>query len=72
MELSRQEYWSGLPFPTSGYLPDPGTELASLVFCTGRQILYHECHLGSPLLKKIKPLKFDPFIEKKRSLREMK
>ena len=22
MELSRQEYWSGLPFPSSGYLPD--------------------------------------------------
>ena len=22
--LSRQEYWSGLPFPPSGDLPDPG------------------------------------------------
>ena len=22
----RQEYWSGLPFPTPGYLPDPGVE----------------------------------------------
>ena len=22
----RQEYWSGLPFPSSGYLPDPGIE----------------------------------------------
>jgi len=20
----RQEYWSGLPFPSPGYLPDPG------------------------------------------------
>ena len=26
MEYSRQEYWSGLPFPTPGDLPDPGTE----------------------------------------------
>ena len=26
MELSRQEYWSGLPFPTPGDLPDPGIE----------------------------------------------
>ena len=26
MELSRQEYWSGLPFPSPGDLPDPGTE----------------------------------------------
>ena len=26
MKFSRQEYWSGLPFPTSGDLPDPGIE----------------------------------------------
>ena len=25
-EFSRQEYWSGLPFPSPGDLPDPGTE----------------------------------------------
>ena len=25
--LSRQEYWSGLPFPPQGDLPDPGIEL---------------------------------------------
>ena len=31
MEFSRQEYWSGLPFPPPGNLPDPGTELASPV-----------------------------------------
>ena len=24
--LSRQEYWSGLPFPSPGDLPDPGIE----------------------------------------------
>ena len=24
MEFSRQEYWSGLPFPSPGHLPDPG------------------------------------------------
>ena len=24
MEFSRQEYWSGLPFPTHGDLSDPG------------------------------------------------
>ena len=24
MGFSRQEYWSGLPFPSLGYLPDPG------------------------------------------------
>ena len=28
---SRQEYWSGLLCPPAGDLPDPGTELASLM-----------------------------------------
>ena len=31
MGFSRQEYWSGLPFPTPGDLPDPGIEPASPV-----------------------------------------
>jgi len=26
MGFSRQEYWSGLPFPFPGDLPDPGIE----------------------------------------------
>ena len=29
MEFSRQEYWSGLPFPSPGDLPDPGIKPAS-------------------------------------------
>ena len=29
MWFSRQEYWSGLPFPSPGDLPDPGIKLAS-------------------------------------------
>jgi len=29
MGLSRQEYWSGLEFPSSGDLPDPGLKTAS-------------------------------------------
>ena len=28
MEFSRQEYWNGLPFPSPGDLPNPGTEPA--------------------------------------------
>ena len=28
--FSRQEHWSGLPFPPPGDLPDPGAEPASL------------------------------------------
>ena len=26
MGFSKQEYWSGLPFPSPGDLPDPGIE----------------------------------------------
>ena len=29
MGFSRQEYWSGLPFPSPEDLPDPGIELRS-------------------------------------------
>ena len=42
MELFRQEYWSGLPFPPPGDIPDPGikpespvsSELAGRFFTT--------------------------------------
>ena len=29
MGFPRQEYWSGLPFPSAGDLPDPGIEPVS-------------------------------------------
>ena len=29
MEFSRQEYWSGLPFPSPGNFPNPGIEPGS-------------------------------------------
>ena len=45
MGFSRQRYWSGLPLPPPGDLPDPGLEPVSRVSCIGRQVLYH---LGSP------------------------
>ena len=35
MEFSRQEYWSGLLFPSPGDLPDPGIEPASPVLAGG-------------------------------------
>ena len=31
MEIFRQEYWNGLPFPNPGDLSDPETEPVSLV-----------------------------------------
>ena len=39
MGFPRQEYWSGLLFPTPGDLPDPGIEPLSPAVC--RWILYH-------------------------------
>ena len=40
MGFSRQEYWSGLPFPSPGDLPDPG--ITDLPHC--RQTFYHQNH----------------------------
>ena len=44
IEFPRQEYWSGLPFPSPGDLPNPGIK-PGLLHC--RQILYHLSHQGS-------------------------
>jgi len=35
MGFSRQEYWSALPFPTPGDLPDPSIEPVSPAFAGG-------------------------------------
>ena len=43
--LPRQEYWSGLPFPSLGDLPDPGIELMSPALAGNSLPL---SHLGSP------------------------
>ena len=42
MGFSRQEYWSGFPWPSPGDLPNPGTEPVSLTSaCIDRWVLYH-------------------------------
>ena len=41
MGFSKQEYWSGLPFPSPGDLPDTGMEPMSQVSCIARWVLYH-------------------------------
>ena len=35
MGFPRQEYWSGLPFPSPGDLPDPGIDLKSSALAGG-------------------------------------
>ena len=49
--FSRQEYWSGLPFPSPGDLPDPGID-PGLPHC--RQTLYRLRHQGSPIKENTK------------------
>ena len=44
MGFSKLECWSGLPFPSPGDLPDPGSN-PGLLHC--RQILYHLSHQRS-------------------------
>ena len=45
MGFSRQEYWSGLPLPPPGDLPDPGIKPASPALQADSLLLNHE---GSP------------------------
>ena len=47
MGFSRQRYWSGLPFPFPGNLPNPGIEPTSSAW---QAILYQLSHQGSPLV----------------------
>ena len=49
MELYREEYWSGLPFPSPGHLPNPGIK-SGLLHC--RQILYCLSYQRSPQTSK--------------------
>ena len=41
MEFSRQKYWSGLPFPSPGDLPNQSSRDWIWVSCIGRWNLYH-------------------------------
>ena len=45
MEFSRQEYWSGLSFPSPGHLPNPGVKPTSPTFQMDSSSLNHQ---GSP------------------------
>ena len=44
----RQEYWSGLPFPSPGYIPNYQTHVS----CVGRQNLYHSATRGGSKAEK--------------------
>ena len=50
MEFSRQEYWSGLPFPTLGDPPNPGIKPSSLAFPAFAGEFFTTVPPGKPLL----------------------
>ena len=56
MEFLRQEYWSALPFPSQGDLPDPGIEPMSSAL--GQADSLPLSHLGSPPFIKTSQFKF--------------
>ena len=63
MGFPRQEYWSGLPFPSPGESSQPRDQThVSSVSWIGRLILYHWRHLGSPNLynKRVKSNNKEP------------
>ena len=50
MAFSRQEYWSGLPFPSSGDPPDPGIKPVSLASPAVAGVLFNTEPPGKPHL----------------------
>ena len=72
MEFSRQEYWTGLPFPSPGGLLGPGIKCEPLVSPAlagrfsptvppGKPLLYNSLHLLIPNSQFILPLLPFPF-----------
>ena len=57
MGFSRQDYWSGLPFPSPGDLPDPGIKPASLVSPALAGGFFTPAPLGRPRCMKQKLLR---------------
>ena len=51
MGFSRQEYWSGLPFPSPGDLPNPGIEHGSPKQCSNYRTIALISHTSKVMLK---------------------
>ena len=50
VEFLRQEFWSGLPFPTPGFLPDAGIKPVSLASPSLAGGFFTTAPLGKPQL----------------------
>ena len=62
-EFSRQEYWSGLPFFSTGDLPNPEIEPVSHVSCTGRQFFTTSATWEAPTQGTEKSERFETELE---------
>ena len=60
MAFSRHKYWSRLPFPLPGDLPDPGIELASLESLPGGILPLHYLRWSQFLIEYFPSLNFIP------------
>ena len=63
MGFSRQEYWSGLPFPSPGHLPNPGTEHGSPALRASLVAQRLEC-LPPMQETRVQPLGWEDALEK--------
>ena len=60
MGFSRQEYWSGLPFPPPGDFPDPGIKSTSPVSpALAGGFFTAFIGLGSPIIVYMSAIKFE-------------
>ena len=53
MGFSRQEYWSGLPFPPPGVLPHPGIQPASLTSALGGEFFNTSVTWEAPVISTV-------------------
>ena len=60
-DFSRQEYWSGLPFPSSWDLPDPGTETGSPAWA-GVFFFYHWATREAQTVRCLWAMQFLPWL----------
>ena len=69
MGFSRQEYWSELPFPSAGDLPDPGIKPVSLASPALADVFFYYCATWENHLKIKDPqLHFQVHLERPQSL----
>ena len=63
LEFPRQEYWSGLPFPPSGDLPNPGSNPHLVCLLHWQVVLYHCAACEAQCLVQYSPVELSVMME---------